>query len=387
VKELLWGSRSEAEEPEIVGPEGEDFATYDPFRLPEPSAALDLRGFIQTLADARHLTRVRERVDWKLSIGRWSRSRRKPLLFENVKDYPRQRVFTNGLSRPFCIGLALGFDAHLPYNGMIAQARKRLHMPMQPKIVRTGPVMENVVPASVLDLFQFPVPQWSEYDAGRYLGTWHLNVTKDPETGKRNAGVYRMQVLGPKQATVSASKGSDLARHVAKADAKGMELPMVVAIGAPEATVIAAAAACPATMDEFELAGALQQNPVELLECVHVEVPAHSEILIEGFIHPGARVEDGPYFDYYGRPNINPEAFLFEATRLMHRNDPIFRGSAIGKPGAEDHQLFAFLAQLGLVDFHGSRLKQTIQNFLWKRRAFGMLQTVGRVGSELRRRM
>jgi hypothetical protein len=70
----------------------------------------------------------------------------------------------------------------------------------------------------------------------------------------------------------------------------------------------------------------------------------------------------------------------------MYRNDPIFRGSGIGRPGAEDHQLFAFLAQLGLVDFHGSRLKQQVQNFLWKRRAFTMLQKVGRIGSELRRR-
>jgi hypothetical protein len=61
----------------------------------------------------------------------------------------------------------------------------------------------------------------------------------------------------------------------------------------------------------------------------------------------------------------------------MHRNDPIFRGSASGRAGAEDHQLFAFLAQLRLVDFHGSRMKQKVQNFLWRRRAFGTLQMLG----------
>jgi 4-hydroxy-3-polyprenylbenzoate decarboxylase len=253
-------------------------------------------------------------------------------------------------------------------------------------MLTTGPVLENVVPAIVLDLVQFPVPQWSQYDAGRYIGTWHLNISNDPETGHRNVGVYRMQVLGPRRASISASKNSDLARHVARAEAMGIELPVVVAIGAPEATVIAAGAACPAGIDEFELAGALEQKPVELIECGHLEVPAHSEIVLEGFIHPDVRVEDGPYFDYYGRPNTNPKAFLFEATRLMHRNDAIFRGSAIGRPGAEDHQLFAFLAHLGLVDFHGSRIKQAVQNFLWKRYAFHALQTVGRIGSDLRPR-
>jgi len=76
VKELLWGSKSDAEgaeEPE--GPEVAAFAPYDPFAPPVPSGALDLRGYIQILADARYLTQVRERVDWKHGIGRWTRSR------------------------------------------------------------------------------------------------------------------------------------------------------------------------------------------------------------------------------------------------------------------------------------------------------------------------
>lgn len=372
MKELLWQSKSEAS----VG-EPEPPAWYEEPLQPEPSRSLDLRAFIKVLEDAKRLTRVRETVDWKLGIGRWARARRRPLLFEKVTGYAGQRVFTNGLADPGCIGMALGFEAGTPYAEVIADARKRVKAPVKPTMVRTGPVMENVVPASMLDLLQFPVPQWSKYDAGRYVGTWHLNVSKDPETGQRNAGVYRMLLLGAKRATISASKGSDLARHVAKAEEKGTELPVAVAIGAPEATVIAAGAACPAGMDEFELAGALQQKAVELIECGHLEVPAYSEIVVEGFIHPGVRVEDGPYLDRYGRPDTNPKAFLFEATRLMHRNDPIFRGSASGRAGAEDHQLFAFLAQLRLVDFHGSRMKQKVQNFLWRRRAFGLLQMVG----------
>lgn len=347
---------------------------------------MDLRAFLSALEDAGRLVRIRERVDWKLGIGRWTHARRKALLFENIKGYPGHRVFTNGLIAFAGIAIALGFDPRTPLPELIADARRRLRQPITPRLLSTGPVLDNVLPASVIDLLEFPVPQWSKYDAGRYIGTWHLNISRDPQTGERNVGVYRMQVLEAKRATISASPNSDLGRHVAKADAKKEELEVAVAIGAPEATVIAGGAACPKGMDEFELAGALQQKPVELIQCGRLEVPAHSEIVIEGFIHPGVRVQDGPYFDYYGRPNTNPGAFLFEATRVMHRDNPVFRGTAIGKPGAEDHQLFAFLAQLGLVDFHGSRLKQMVQNYLWKRRSFETLQKVGRLGSRLRNR-
>jgi UbiD family decarboxylase len=388
------GSAPAKPEPKAAAPSASEpneiaagaLAEYHPLAPSEPRGSLDLRAFIELLEEAGRLVRVRERVDWRLGVGRWTRARRKPLLFENIKGYPGQRVFTNGLVDANCIALALGFEPGTPPQRVVKEAKKRLRDPITPRIMSSGPVLANVIPASVLDLLEFPVPQWSQYDAGRYIGTWHLNISRDPDTGQRNVGVYRMQALGQKQATISASKGSDFARHVARAEARGTELNVAVAIGAPEATVIAAGAACPAGIDEFELAGALEQKPVELVQCGHLEVPAYSEIVIEGFIHPNVRVEDGPYFDYYGRPNTNPKAYLFEATRVLHRDDPIFRGTAIGKPGAEDHQLFAFLAQLGLVDFHGSRLKQLVQNFLWKRRSFDALQTIGSIASDMRRR-
>lgn len=102
--------------------------------------------------------------------------------------------------------------------------------------------------------------------------------------------------------------------------------------------------------------------------------------MIEGVIRPGIRVKDGPYFDYTGNTNTNRQALLFEATRLMFRNDPIFRGTSIGVAGAEDHQLFAFLAQLNLVDFHGSRLKQTVQNTMLRQRRFRAFQLSGKTG-------
>ena len=353
---------------------------------PQVAESKDLRHFIWLLADAGHLVRIREMVDWRFEIGKIARARHIPMLFENIKDYPGARIFTNGLCSPKTIAWALGLKPYREQRNLL-EVRKRIAGPIKPMLVEDGPVLGNIIEGKDVDLLKLPVPHWNSCDAGRYLGTWHINVSGDPETGARNVGVYRMQLLGPRQATVSASPRSHLASHLAKAEKEGRALPMAVAIGVSEAVLMAAAAAYPSEMDEFELAGALQQEAVQLTRCqtADLEVPANSEIVIEGFIQPGVRVQDGPYFDYTGNTNTNPRAFLFEATRLMFRNDPIFRGTSIGVPGAEDHELFAFLAQLKLVDFHGSRLKQTLQNILLRQRRFRAFQVSGETGAALSR--
>ncbi len=248
-------------------------------------------------------------------------------------------------------------------------------------MVAGGPVLENILQKSDIDFLEFPVPQWSREESGRYLGTWHINVTRDPESRVRNIGVYRMQVLNCNQATVSTSPRSHLSRHLAQAERQGRPLQMAVAIGVAEPLVMAAGASCPYGLDEYELAGSLSGEAVQLIKCrtVDLEVPANSEIVIEGFIHPNRRVKDGPYFDYAGKPNTNPAAYLFEATSLMFRNTPIFRGAAIGHAGAEDLQLFTLLSELGLLDFHGSRLRHAVQKNLIKLRLFRAFQFAGRI--------
>lgn len=343
---------------------------------------MDLRSFIDLLSKLGRLRRIEQEVDWKFEIGRISRERREPLLFENVKDYPGSRIFTNGLSSVGLIGVALGLPS-ATQDEIIKQAKKRVQKPLTPRMVDTGAVLENIVATNEIDFLKFPVPHWSTQDGGRYIGTWHINVTKDPETGIRNIGVYRMQVLGPKHATVSTSPTSHLGLHVAKAEKQGRALQMAVAIGVSEATMMAASAACPYGFDEYDLAGGLATDRLQLIKCgtVDLEVPADSEIAVEGFLKPGARVKDGPYFDYAGTANTNPKAFLFEATRVVFRNNPIFRGTSVGIPGAEDHQLFSVLAQLNLVDFHGRHSRQLVQNQFLKKRLFRAFQFAGRVGS------
>ena len=344
---------------------------------------MSFRNFMDVLSERGELKRIGELVDWKIELGEITRSHRQPLLFENIKDYPGMRVLTNGLSNFSSIALALGLQPEKGRKKTVVEARRRASAPVKPVMVGSGPVMENVVEGPEINLLEFPIPQWSKSDAGRYIGTWHANVTRDPETGRRNLGVYRMQLLGRTQTTVSTSAKSQLSRHLAKAEKNGQPLEMAVVIGAPEAVVMAAASGYPSGCDEYDLAGGLCGSAVPLVGCktVDLEVPAESEIVLEGLIQPGARVHDGPYFDYAGKPTENPGAYLFDVTCVTFRNRPIFRGAAIGHVGAEDQQLFSLLAELDLFDFHDSRPRHHIQSHLIKGELFRLFQLIGRTNA------
>jgi len=346
-----------------------------------------LREFINALEENGFLCRKKYQVDWKYELGAIARAENKPILFENIKDYPGKRIFVNGLSSYASIGLAVGIDSHANNPKSLSKIiRQAFSKPIDPVMIDKSPLTENKITEQI-NLTVLPVPWWSEIDAGRYIGTWHLNITRDPESKVRNVGIYRMQLLGPKIATVSVSPRSHLAEHIKKAEKLGKELPMAVAIGVDERLIIAAAASPAYGVDELALPGGLLGKPVELFRCLTqpLEVPADSEIVIEGYIKPGIHVQDGPFLDYAGIPNTNPSAYLFEATGLFFRHNCIFRGTAVGNPGAEDHILYSVLAHAGLADFHGSRLRRLIQNFLLKHRAFRLFQYSGRIGSFIRK--
>jgi UbiD family decarboxylase len=347
-----------------------------------------LRDFIAALDERGKLKRVYEEVNWKYEIGAIARGAETSLLFEKIRDYPNRRLFTNGLVDYSSIALAIGIqDKELGFGKLDEAIRRSFGNPIEPILVESSSVTENCITQGI-DLEVLPVPWWSDIDAGRYIGTWHLNISRDPETGSRNIGVYRMQIIESNQTTVSVSPHSHLAIQIKKAERKDEALPMAVAIGVDERLMISAASAPAYGIDEYALAGGLAGGPIKLMRCLTqpIEVPADSEIVIEGFIPPGVRVQDGPFLDYAGIPSTNPHAHLFEVSALLFRNDFIFRGTAVGRPGAEDHQLYSVLARIGMADFHGSRTRHLAQTFLLRRRAFRLFQLTGRIGKLVRGR-
>jgi 2,5-furandicarboxylate decarboxylase 1 len=342
---------------------------------------LNLRQFISALENAGFLNRIATQVDWRVQIGQISRQSDSPMLFESVKDYPDWKIFTGGCSQLPFIALALGLDAGISRQDLVLALRKRLTKPLPPVLLEQR-AANTFLAEKEVNLHALPTPRWSEIDAGRYVGTWHVNITKDPDTRIRNLGIYRMQILNENHTTLSVSPRSHLAMHMEKAENTKRPLEMAVAIGVAEPVIMAGAAALPYGTDELAVAGGLMSRPVEVVKCrtVDLEVPADSELVLEGKILPGERVTDGPYMDYAGIPSVNPKAYLFQVTAISWRDQPIFRGMAVGNPGAEDHQLFVLLSQIGLLDFHGSRIRRALQGVLIRHRLFRLFQWTGRLG-------
>ncbi|HNY25799.1 MAG TPA: UbiD family decarboxylase [Candidatus Sumerlaeota bacterium] len=352
---------------------------------------MNLRSFIQTLDEQGELQRVSQPVDWKYEIGRITRQSQgrsscPALLFENINGYAGFSLLSNGLGTFHRIALALGLDPKASYSELVEVVRSRFHTPIPPLLVPADDTSYAVTTGEDVDLETLPVPWWHPQDGGRYMGTWHTNITRDPVRNTRNVGVYRMQLLNKRETAVSVSPGGHLKTHFLGAESRNRPLEMAVAIGTGEEVVIAGAAAASADVDEYALAGGLLQKPLKLMKCrtVDLEVPVDSEIVLEGELLPHRRVEEGPFFDYCGVARGDSQGLLFRVSCLMVRENAVFRGAAVGAPGAEDHLLIALLASAGYLDFHGSRLRQRVQNLFLRHRMFRAVQFLGRHGGKLK---
>jgi len=165
--------------------------------------ARDLRQWIQQLEEAGELRRVRAEVDWNLEIGAVTRRTfdlgGPALLFENIKGYQQgrcRRLFTGSLASYGRVARMLGLPPQATLAEMVHHVRERFRQRIKPVEVRGGPVKEVVVRDGI-DLEELPVPRWHERDGGRYINTTGLVVTRDPDTGWLNAGIYRGMIVGP----------------------------------------------------------------------------------------------------------------------------------------------------------------------------------------------
>lgn len=348
-----------------------------PGSLPEVIERLSAENLLYVCDDA---------VDPLADVGAVTRAeqakgaRARAVLFTRIAGYPGWRLLTNGCATTRHVAAALGLPAAATRSELRAHLAAAAADPVAPEETDAGGAAADVIDPP--DLTALPVPRWHPLDGGRFVGTWHLNITRHPENGSVNAGVYRMQIIDAARATVSVmSPHSHLRRHLELARSRGTALPMAVAIGVPECMVIAGAAGLPYGTSEFGFAGALLRAPVRLERCRTVDCvsPAAAQIVIEGTIVPGREASDGPFFDFGGLPSVNPHACVFEVSCIRHAASPVFRGSSVGRPGAEDLEIFAHLAGCGLVDFHGPRLSRRWLQELFRRRAFRLLQWSGRV--------
>jgi 4-hydroxy-3-polyprenylbenzoate decarboxylase len=209
---------------------------------------------------------------------------------------------------------------------------------LMPKTVSSAPCQEVVSREGSLD--QFPILKCWPEDGGRYI-TLPLVFTKDPETGARNIGTYRMQVFDGRSTGMHWQQHKGGAQHYRVAERLKKRMSVSVALGPDPALAYSATAPMPEGLDELMLAGFLRRERVELVKCVtnDLEVPANAQIILEGYVEPGERRREGPFGDhtgFYSHPDDYP---VFHVTCITHRKNPVYLTTVVGIPPMEDYYL------------------------------------------------
>ncbi|MDE3202026.1 MAG: UbiD family decarboxylase [Acidobacteriota bacterium] len=380
----------------------------------------DLRDWIKALEKHGELKRIREEVSPELEIteitdrvskigssaagnGPATKGKYAPggpaLLFENVKGHPGHQVLINQFGSERRMALALGVEKvdqiaeritgllniKAPGGGFLDKLKM---LPQLGELANVFPKTVSAKDASCkevvlregFDLNAFPILKCWPNDGGRFI-TLPCVHTRDPRSGKRNIGMYRMQVFDGQttgmhwqRQKVAAEHYRNALRNAAQLDGdastasvammaetaggsvtvpdgplgglprvvlskeKGNRLEVAVAIGTDPATTFSAIVPAPPEVEEFMIAGFLRGKPVEIVKCetVDLEVPAHAEIILEGYVELGELRTEGPFGDHTGFYTMTDEYPVFHLTCITHRKNPIYAATIVGKPPMED---------------------------------------------------
>jgi 4-hydroxy-3-polyprenylbenzoate decarboxylase len=317
----------------------------------------DLREWIALLDREGELVRVSAEVDPRLEVteivDRTVRAGGPALLFEHPKGSAIPLLINQfGTERRMCLAFGveslddvaakLGEILELqPPEGLAAKVRglKTLKSiaDSRPKVVKRGACQEVVLQGDDVDLGRLPVQTCWPGDAGPFI-TLPAVITRDPRTGQRNVGMYRMQVLGPRSTAMHWQIHKD-----GRADYLFTEgrMEVAVALGLDPITAYSASAPLPKHIDELMVAGFLRGEPVELVKGVTVdlEVPADAEIVLEGYIDKGDLATEGPFGDHTGYYTPAEQFPVFRITAVTMRNDAVYPSIVVGKPPQEDEWL------------------------------------------------
>jgi 4-hydroxy-3-polyprenylbenzoate decarboxylase len=316
--------------------------------------------FLQKIEREGELLRIKEPVDPVLEIteiaDRLVKRGGPALLFENTVG-SRFPVAINVFATRHRMSMALGVDdleehaqaiaalVALPGNmpsGFWAKANllpgiAQLGRNTAPRRVNgPAPCQEVVKTGDDARLSDLPILKCWPLDGGRFI-TLPLVFTKDTQ-GKRNVGMYRIQVYDDRTAGMHWQRHKVGSRHHEEFEAAGRDIPVAIAIGGDPACTYAATAPLPDQIDEMAFAGFLRKKPVDMVACktVDVEVPADSEFVIEGYVPSGERRIEGPFGDHTGFYTLEDDYPVFRVTAITHRRQPVYPATIVGRPPMED---------------------------------------------------
>jgi 4-hydroxy-3-polyprenylbenzoate decarboxylase len=313
--------------------------------------------YIEALDKAGELKRVKARVSTDLEIAEIMRrlmySRGGPaVLFESVEGHTMP-ILGNAFGSMKRLEIALDSTDFTDIGRRIVDLT-RMKMPSGifnklkmlpklseigeygPKYVDSGPVTE-VIESEKASLNSLPVLKSFSGDAGRFI-TFGLTVTKHPETEIRNLGVYRIQLIDDKHAIMHWQTHKRGAQHYKMLKEQNKKIEVAIVIGTDPATVFSAVAPVPEGMDKFLFSGITRKKGVKLVKCrtVDLEVPANSEIVLEGTVDPNDVRMEGPFGDHTGYYTPAEPFPTFTLTGIMRRSQPIYLTTVVGKPILED---------------------------------------------------
>jgi 4-hydroxy-3-polyprenylbenzoate decarboxylase len=207
-----------------------------------------------------------------------------------------------------------------------------------PRTVKDGPCKE-VVRHENFSIEEFPILHCWPGDAGRFI-TLPMVFSRHPETGKRNCGMYRMQVFDERTTGMHWQKHKQGAEHYRRlvADGKQTRMPVAVAIGADPVTMFSAILPLPPEIDEMLFAGFVRGKPVDMVKCEtsELEVPANAEIVLEGHLELGELRREGPFGDHTGFYSLDDNYPVFHIDCITQRKKPVYAATIVGPPPMED---------------------------------------------------
>ncbi|WP_417550608.1 4-hydroxy-3-polyprenylbenzoate decarboxylase [Methylophaga sp.] len=321
----------------------------------------DLRDFITNLEKQGELKRITTEVDPHLEMteicDRVLRAGGPAILFENPKG-SKIPVLANLFGTPKRVALGMGEDsvealrevgkllAFLkepePPKGMKDAWDKlpifRQVLNMGPKVVKKAPCQEQIIEGDAIDLAEYPIQLCWPEDAAPLI-TWGLVVTKGPHKTRQNLGIYRQQVIGKNRVIMRwlSHRGGALDFKEWQQTHPGEPFPIAVVLGCDPATILGAVTPVPDTLSEYAFAGLLRGSKTELVKCIgsDLQVPAHAEIVLEGFIYPDDMAPEGPYGDHTGYYNEVDSFPVFTIERITQRKNPIYHSTYTGRPPDE----------------------------------------------------
>ena len=326
----------------------------------------DLRDFITELEKRGLLVRIKEPVDPNLEMteisDRTLRGGGPALLFENPVGYDVP-VLANLFGTEERVAMGMGAEsiealreigellAYLrqpdPPKGMRDLIDKapllKQVLNMGPKVVKRPPCQDVVLKGNDIDLTRLPIQTCWPGDAGP-LVTWPLVITRGPEKPRMNLGIYRMQLIGHNKLIMRwlSHRGGALDFRDWTLKNPGEPYPVAIALGADPATTLGAVTPVPDALSEYAFAGLLRGSKTEVADCVtdrcrqnELRVPAHSEIILEGYIQPGEEADEGPFGDHTGYYNEVERFPVFTVEAMTTRRNPIYHSTYTGRPPDE----------------------------------------------------